>query len=80
MLSGFDALKTVQIKYFSQGAWVAQSVKCPTLGFNSGHDLRVMELSPIPGSVLGGKSACGFSFSLSLSLCPSPCSLPLSLK
>ena len=23
------------------GAWVAQSVKCPFLGFSSGHDLTV---------------------------------------
>ena len=28
------------------GAWVVQSVKCPTLGFGSGRDLRVMRWSP----------------------------------
>ena len=27
----------------NRGAWVAQSVKCPTLGFGSGHDLVVSE-------------------------------------
>jgi len=30
------------------GAWVAQSVKRPTLDFGSVHDLRVMRLSPLP--------------------------------
>ena len=28
------------------GAWVAQSVKCPTLGFGSGHGLMVREFEP----------------------------------
>ena len=28
------------------GAWVAQSVKHPTLGFSSGHDLMVREIEP----------------------------------
>ena len=32
------------------GAWVAQWVKHPTLEFGSGHDLRVMRLSPPLGS------------------------------
>ena len=31
----------------SKGVWVAQSVKRPTLDFCSGHDLRVMRLSPL---------------------------------
>ena len=34
-------------------AWVAQSGKCLTLDFGSGHDLRVMRLSPALDSVLG---------------------------
>ena len=29
-----------------QGTWVAQVVKHPTLGLGSGHDLRVVRLSP----------------------------------
>ena len=29
------------------GAWVAQLVKHPTLDFGSGHDLRVVRLSPV---------------------------------
>ena len=33
-------------------AWVAQLVKCPTLGFDPGHDLRVMRLRPMRGSPL----------------------------
>ena len=36
----------------SWGAWMAQSVKCPTLDFVSGHDLRVLRLSPTVGSAL----------------------------
>ena len=31
------------------GAWVAQSVKCPTLDFSSGHDLRVHGFEPCIG-------------------------------
>ena len=30
--------------------WVAQLVKCLTLGFGSGHDLGVLRLSPVLGS------------------------------
>ena len=29
-----------------QGAWVAQSIKCPALGFGSDHDLIVHEFKP----------------------------------
>ena len=36
----------------NRGAWVAQSVKHPTLGFRSGHDLTVCEFKPDIGSVL----------------------------
>ena len=39
------------------GAWVAQSVKRPTLDFGSGHGLTVVRLSPVLGSVLGMKPA-----------------------
>ena len=52
------------------GAWVAQSVKCPTLDFGSGHDLTVMGSSPMSGSVLA-VPAWDF-LSLALSFCPSP--------
>jgi len=31
-----------------QGTWVVPSVKGPTLGFCSGHDLMVVGLSPCP--------------------------------
>ena len=34
-----------------RGAWVARSVKCPTLDFNSGHNLRVVGLGPVSGSL-----------------------------
>ena len=45
-------------------AWVAQLVKCSTLDFGSGHDLRVVRLSP----GLGSLSLCPSSSLLSLSL------------
>ena len=32
-----------------RGRWVAQSVKCLTLDFGSGHDLRVHEIEPCIG-------------------------------
>ena len=37
--------------------WVAQLVKCPTLGFGSSYDLGVVRWSPMLGSVLGVKLA-----------------------
>ena len=39
------------------GDWVSQLVKQMTLDFSSGHDLRVMSLSPKSGSVLGVEPA-----------------------
>ena len=39
-----------------KGAWVAQSVKHPTLDFGSGHDLRIMRSSLPSGSVLSAES------------------------
>ena len=67
----------------SWGTWVAQSVKCLTLDFGSGHDLTVGEFGPVMGCVLTVRSLLGIlcvSFSVSalpfLSLSPS---LPLSL-
>ena len=47
-----------------RGARVVQSVKHPTLGFGSDHDLMVREFKPAHGACLG--------FSLSLTLYPSP--------
>ena len=44
----------------SWGTWVAQLVKHPTLDFGSGHDLRVMRLSRVSGSVLGVEPAYDF--------------------
>ena len=39
------------------GAWVMQLVEHPTLGFGSGHDLRVLEsLSPASGSLFSTRS------------------------
>ena len=39
------------------GAWVAQSVKCPTLDFGSGHDLGIWGSSPTFGSGFSEGSA-----------------------
>ena len=47
----------LEINKIFGGAWVAQSVKHLTLDFGSGHDLRVMRLSPSLGSTLGMESA-----------------------
>ena len=41
------------VKNHSGGTWVALWVKHLILDFYSGHDLRVMGLSPALGSVLG---------------------------
>ena len=41
----------------NKDAWVAQSAKCPTLNFGSGHDLRVVRSSPMSGSALGVEPA-----------------------
>ena len=48
---------------------LAQSVKCLSLDFGSGHDLRVMRLSPALGSVLRVEPALD-------SLFPSPSAPP----
>ena len=55
------------------GAWVAQSLRRPTLGFCSGRDLTVCEFEPRVGLCADGSEpgAC-FGFWVSLSLCPSP--------
>lgn len=54
------------------GAWVAQSVKCQTLGFGSHHDPGVVGLSSVSGSTLSLETAWNvspfFSVSLFLSL------------
>ena len=41
------------------GAWLAQSVKCLTLEFGSGHELMVPELEPLSGSALTVESLLG---------------------
>ena len=39
------------------GTWVSQSVKHPILGFDSGHDLRVLRLNPVSDSLLNMEPA-----------------------
>ena len=48
---------TVLTKSKFRGAWMAQSVKHPMIGFGSGRDLRVMGSSLTLGSVLSTESA-----------------------
>ena len=57
-----------------RGTWVAQSVKCPTLGFSSGHDLMVCETEPCIGlcAVSVEPAWDSLSRSLFLSLFPFP--------
>ena len=66
------------LKFKNRGAWVAQSVERPT---GSGHDLAVREFEPRVGLWADGSEpgAC-FRFCVSLSLCPSPLVLCLSLS
>ena len=64
---GFTPVFTVIVLEFSSiennlGAWVAQSVECPTLGFGSGHDPRV---EPCIGLCTERGACLGFSLSFS---------------
>ena len=62
--------KNVIFKIHSQGAWVAQSVKHPTLA--QAMSLWCVGLSPESGSVLTAQSLEPALDSVSPSLCPSP--------
>ena len=44
-------------EYLCGGTWMVQSVKCLILAFGSGHDLRVLGLSPELGFTLSSESA-----------------------
>ena len=55
-------------KYSMRGAWVAQLVKCPTLGFSSGHDLSVHGLEPCIGLCADSVETAWDSLSPSLSV------------
>ena len=61
------------IKTNSTGAWKAQSVKYPTLGFGSGHDLMICGIEPMSSSVPNSMEPAWDSLSL-------PVSLPFSLS
>ena len=66
-------------KCLYRGAWVAQSVKRPTLDFGSGHDLRVHGIEPRVELCDDSAQPALDSLSPFLSL-PLPCSRCLSLK
>ena len=59
------------LKKLVGGAWVAQSVKPPTLDFGSGHHLRVRSWSELLCADGAEPARDSLSPSLSLSLCPS---------
>ena len=54
----------------SRGTWMAQLVECPTLGFSSGHDLRVVgsSLSWAPFYLLVPYYLSGLTFSAAFPL------------
>ena len=52
------------------GAWLAQSVKRPTLGFGSGHDLTVREFEPRIGLCADSAEPASGSLPPSLSVPP----------
>lgn len=56
-LVSFYCKPRAAFKYICWGAWVAQSVERPTLGFGSGHELRIMKSSPPWGSTGRAESA-----------------------
>ena len=55
---------------FDGGAWVAQSVKRPMLGFGSGHDLTIHEIKPRVRLCVDSSEPALESLSLPLSLPP----------
>ena len=55
-------------KFHEGGAWMAQSVKRPTLGFRLSHDLTVCEFEPHIGFCADSAKPAWDSLSLSLSL------------
>ena len=59
------------------GAWVAQAIKHPILGFGPGHDLTVLEFEPHIRLCADSEACLGFCLPLSL---PLPCILSHSLK
>ena len=48
---------SVILKSDKGSTWVAQLAKRLTVGSGSGHDLRVVSLSPVSGSTLNGRTA-----------------------
>uniref|UniRef100_A0A8C9M5Q1 Shisa like 2A n=1 Tax=Panthera tigris altaica TaxID=74533 RepID=A0A8C9M5Q1_PANTA len=65
----YDSTAGCSIIYLARGTGVAQSVKCPTLGFTSGHDLMACCLpSPFPtlSSLLSSLPSIGALVGLSI--------------
>jgi len=51
-----NSFPKITFEIYFRGTWVAQLVKHLTLGFGSGHDLSVMRLRHLMGSVLSAES------------------------
>ena len=58
----------LKLRGVRRGAWVAQSVKCLTLGFGSGHDLAVRGFEPCNGLCADSMEPARDSLSCCLSL------------
>ena len=66
--------------FWSRGAWVAQSVKRPTLGFGSCHDLMVHGIEPCIGLCADSAKPAWDSLSPVLSAPPLLVLLPLKIN
>ena len=72
----FEVCRDYDSNYQRRGTWVAQSVKCRTLGLSSVHDLTVCGIEPCIGLCADSVEPAWDSLSPSLSL--PPCTLCLS--
>ena len=63
-----------------RGAWVARSVKRPTLGFGSGHDVTVHEFGPRIRPCAGSMEPAWDCLSPTLSASPPARAVSVSLK
>ena len=69
--------RIAELEVAGRGAWVAQSVKRPTLGFRSSHNLRVYEFKPQIGLCTDSAEPPWDSLSVPLSLSLSLSAPPL---
>ena len=70
ILIKFSFLGVLTFHLNLRGTWVAQSVKRPTIGFSSGHDLTFLEFEPHIGLHADSAESAWDSLSVSLSAPP----------